>query len=118
MKIEFITGYLNDNQRSTGSLEIFYDFSGISGFFVPNRFYDKEVQFSQINGGFQISKEYYPGIFVSCYQESGISGSGIFEGKNTLKVLNDLTGDSISLFYNFGRLNCNKDFSMQTVQTV
>jgi len=112
MKIEFITGYLNDNQRSTGSLEIFYDFSGISGFFVPNRFYDKEVQFSEINGGFQINKEYYPGIFISCYQESGITGSGIFDGKNTLKVLNNLTGDSIGLFYNFGRLNCNKDFSI------
>lgn len=118
MKIEFITGYLNDNQKNTGSLEIFYDFSGISGFFVPNRFYDKEVQFSQINGGFQISKEYYPGIFISCYQESGITGSGIFEGKNTLKVLNDLTGDSISLFYNFGRLNCNKDFSIGPKQII
>jgi alpha-tubulin suppressor-like RCC1 family protein len=112
MKLEFITGYLAENQRNTGSLEILYDFSGISGFFVPNRLYDNEVQFSNIIGGFQVNKEYYPGIFVSCYQETGFTGSGIFEGVNSLKVLNNLSGDNISLFYNFGRLSCNKDFSL------
>jgi hypothetical protein len=114
MNIKFITGYLSENQRNTGSLEIFYDFSGISGFFVPNRFYQNEVQFSKIGGGFQVNKEYYPGIFISCYQETGFTGSGIFEGINTLKVFNNLSGDNISLFYNFGRLNCNKDFSINS----
>jgi hypothetical protein len=118
MNIKFITGYLSENQRNTGSLEIFYDFSGISGFFVPNRFYQNEVQFSKIGGGFQVNKEYYPGIFISCYQETGFTGSGIFEGINTLKAFNNLSGDNISLFYNFGKLNCNKDFSINSKSIV
>lgn len=118
MKLEFITGYLSENQRNTGSLEIFYDFSGISGFFVPNRLYGNEVQFLNIGGGFQINKEYYPGLFISCYQETGFTGSGIFEGVNNLKAFNNLSGDNLSLFYNFGRLNCNKDFSINSKQII
>lgn len=112
MKLEFITGYLTENQRNTGSLEIYYDFSGISGFFVPNRLYGNQTQFNKIGGGFTVNSEYYPGIFVSCYQESGFTGSGVFEGTNTLKVLNELSGNNSSLFYNFGALNCNKNFSI------
>jgi hypothetical protein len=118
MKLEFITGYLSENQRNTGSLDIYYDFSGISGFFVPNRLYESQDQFNKVMGGFTVNSQYYPGIFVSCYQESGFTGSGIFEGTNTLKVLNQLSGDGISLFYNFGALTCNKNFNIgnKTVQ--
>ena len=112
MKLEFITGYLNQNQRNTGSLDIYYDFSGISGLFVPNRLYGDQDQFNKVIGGFTVNSQYYPGIFVSCYQETGFTGSGIFEGTNTLKVLNPLSGDGISLFYNFGALNCNKNFTI------
>jgi hypothetical protein len=118
MKLEFLTGYLNDNHRSTGSLEIYYDFSGISGFFVPNQLYTNQTQFNKVVGGFTVNSQYYPGIFVSCYKESGFTGSGIFEGTNNLKVLNKLSGDGISLFYNFGALSCNKSFTVadKTVQ--
>jgi hypothetical protein len=112
MKLEFITGYLNENQRNTGSFEIYYDFSGISGFFVPNRLYGNQKQFNKIGGGFTVDSQYYPGIFVSCYQQSGFTGSGVFEGTNNLKVLNQLSGNNLSLFYNFGALNCNKNFSI------
>jgi hypothetical protein len=112
MKLEFITGYLSQNQRSTGSLDIYYDFSGISGIFVPNRLYGNQDQFNKVIGGFTVNSQYYPGIFVSCYQETGFTGSGIFEGTNTLKVLNPLSGDGISLFYNFGALTCDKNFTI------
>jgi len=118
MKLEFITGYLNDNHRNTGSLQIYYDFSGISGFFVPNQLYSNQAQFNKVVGGFTVNSQYYPGIFVSCYKESGFTGSGVFEGTNTLKVLNQLSGDGISLFYNFGALSCNKSFTIadKTIQ--
>jgi hypothetical protein len=116
MKLEFITGYLSENQRNTGSLDIYYDFSGISGFFVPNRLYGNQTQFNKIGGGFTANSEYHPGIFVSCYQQSGFTGSGIFEGTNNLKVLNQLSGNNLSLFYNFGALNCNKNFSIGSKQ--
>lgn len=112
MKLEFITGYLSQNQRNTGSLDIYYDFSGISGIFVPNRLYGNQDQFNKVIGGFTVNSQYYPGIFVSCYQETGFTGSGIFEGTNTLKVLNPLSGDGISLFYNFGALTCDKNFTI------
>jgi hypothetical protein len=119
MKLEFLTGYLNENQRSTDSLKIYYDFSGMSGFFVPNRIYGGETQFNSVPGGFSINKNYYPGIFISCYKESGLfTGSGIFEGTNNLKVLNELSGDNLSLFYNFGALNCNKSFNIASKQIV
>ena len=116
MKLNFFTGYLAENQRNTGSLDIYYDFSGISGFFVPNRVYGSSTQFNQVVGGFTVNDQYHPGIFVSCYQESGFTGSGIFEGTNSLKVLNEFSGDSLSLFYNFGALNCSKSFTVGSKQ--
>lgn len=112
MKLEYLTGYLNENQINTGLLDIYYDFSGISGFFVPNRLYANQNQFNQVGGGYTVNNQYYPGIFISCYQETGFTGSGIFEGKNTLKAINELSGDNFSLFYNFGALSCNKDFTI------
>lgn len=112
MKLRFLTGYLNENQRATGSLDIYYDFSGVSGFFVPNRVYGNQTQFNQIVGGFRLNDQYSPGIFVSCYQETGFTGSGIFEGSNTLKISNSLSGDSLTFLYNIGALNCNKEFTI------
>jgi hypothetical protein len=119
MKLEFLTGYLKENQRNPDSLKIYYDFSGMSGFFVPNRIYGDQTQFNSIPGGFSVNKDYYPGIFISCYKESGLfTGSGIFEGTNNLKVLNKLSGDNLSLFYNFGAMNCNKSFNVGPKQIV
>lgn len=112
----FLTNYLNEKQRNTGSLEIYYDFSGISGFFVPNRLYPNVSQFGQIIGGFTVDSAYSPGVFVSCYTESGITGSGIFDGINTLKVLNNLSGNNLSLFYNFSALSCDRSFTINSKQ--
>lgn len=112
----FLTNYLNEKQRNAGSLEIYYDFSGISGFFVPNRLYPNVSQFNQIIGGFTVDDAYSPGVFVSCYTESGITGSGIFDGINTLKVLNSLSGNNLSLFYNFSALSCDRTFTINSKQ--
>jgi hypothetical protein len=116
MNQQFLKNYLIENQRNTGSLQIYYDFSGISGFFVPNRLNENQNQFSQIVGGYTINSQYYPGVFVSCYQQSNFTGSGIFEGSNNLKVLNGLSGNNLSLFYNFGGFSCNKKFSIGSKQ--
>lgn len=110
MNHQYITEYLLDNQKETGSLKIYYDFSGISGLFVPNRIFKDHEQFGLINSNFFVNKEYSPGIFVSCYHQQNYTGSGIFQGSNNLKVLNDLSGDAITLFYNFSDISCGKSF--------
>jgi len=112
MNNQYIINYLNENNKDTNSLKIHYDFSGISGLFVPNALFLSEEQFGKINSNFFVNKEYNPGIFVSCYNEQNYTGSGIFQGKNTLKVLNNLSGDAITLFYNFGNINCGKNFTI------
>jgi hypothetical protein len=116
MKLDFLTGYIYDNHRNVNSLKIYYDFSGISGFFVPNNLYKDKKQFAQVPGGYTVNSQYYPGVFVSCYQDSIFTGSGIFNGVNNLKVLNELSGNNISLLYNFGQLNCNTNFTINSRQ--
>jgi hypothetical protein len=112
MKIEFLTGYLEKNQRNSGSLEIYYDFIGMSGLFVPNQVYKGENQFYNIGGGFGVNGQFSPGIFSSSYQESGFTGSGVFDGTTNLRVINQLTGNSLSLFYNFSSYSCAKSFNI------
>lgn len=112
MKIEFLTGYLEKNQRNSGSLEIYYDFTGMSGLFVPNQVYQGQNQFYNIGAGFGVNGQFSPGIFSSSYQESGFTGSGVFDGRTNLRVINQLTGDSLSLFYNFSSYSCEKSFSI------
>lgn len=116
MKLEFLTGYLAEKNVNVNSLKMYYDFSGISGFFVPNNLYKDKQQFAQVPGGFTVNSEYYPGVFVSCYQDSIFTGSGIFNGETNLKVLNPLSGNNISLLYNFGQLNCNTSFTINSRQ--
>jgi hypothetical protein len=116
MKLEFLTGYLAERNVNINSLKMYYDFSGISGFFVPNNLYKDKQQFAQVPGGFTVNSEYYPGVFVSCYQDSIFTGSGIFNGETNLKVLNPLSGNNISLLYNFGQLNCNSSFTINSRQ--
>jgi hypothetical protein len=112
MNIQFLTGYLEKNQRNSGSLEIYYEFTGMSGLFVPNQLYQGQTQFYNIPGGFGVNGQYSPGIFSSSYQESGFTGSGVFDGITNLRVINQLTGDSISLFYNFSSYSCAKSFNI------
>jgi hypothetical protein len=116
MKLELLTGYIYENHRDPNSLKIYYDFSGISGFFVPNNLYKNQKQFAQVPGGYTVNSQYYPGVFVSCYQNSIFTGSGIFNGETNLKVLNELSGNNISLLYNFGQLNCNTNFTINSKQ--
>ena len=110
--MQFLTGYLEKNQRNSGSLEIYYEFTGMSGLFVPNQLYQGQTQFYNIPGGFGVNGQYSPGIFSSSYQESGFTGSGVFDGITNLRVINQLTGDSISLFYNFSSYSCAKSFNI------
>ena len=102
-----------DNNRDKNALEIYYDFSGISGFFVPNRVSDGNVQFGTNNArSYYVNEQYYPGIFTSCYSLQNYTGSGLFTGTTALKVLNNLSGDNLTLFYNFGNFSCNDTFSL------
>jgi hypothetical protein len=102
-----------DNYRNENALEVYYDFSGISGFFVPNRVYDDNIQFGTASPpSFYVNEEYYPGIFTSCYNLQNYTGSGLFTGTTTLRVLNNLSGDHLTLFYNFGNFNCGDSFSL------
>jgi hypothetical protein len=115
MKKEFILNYLSESYKDTGILSIYYDFSGASGLFVPNNLYPINNQFGKINSNFFINKEYSPGIFISCYNEQAYTGSGVFQGQNNLKVLNNLSGNNMTLFYNFGNISCDKIFSLSSL---
>lgn len=115
MNHQYITDYFLDNQKETGILKIYYDFSGISGLFVPNRLFEGSEQFGSINSNYFINKQYSPGIFISCYGQQEYTGSGIFQGGNNLKVLNNLSGDNITLFYNFSDINCDKNFTVNNI---
>jgi hypothetical protein len=116
MKKDFIFNYLSESYKDTGILSIYYDFSGASGLFVPNNIHPINNQFGKINSNFFINKEHSPGIFISCYNEQTYSGSGIFQGQNNLKVLNNLSGNNITLFYNFGNISCDKNFTINSQQ--
>jgi hypothetical protein len=114
MKKDFIFNYLSESYKDTGILSIYYDFSGASGLFVPNNLYPINNQFGKINSNYFINNEYSPGIFVSCYNQQVYTGSGIFQGQNNLKVLNNLSGNNITLFYNFGNISCDKKFTINS----
>lgn len=110
MNNQLTTKLFQENNRDINSLKIDYDFSGISGLFVPNTLFSNQVQFGSIGLNYYVNDEYYPGIFISCYNEQNYTGSGIFQGENALKVINNLTGDSITLFYNVGKISCDNNF--------
>jgi hypothetical protein len=112
MNNQSIISLFERDNRDPSCLEINYDFSGISGLFVPNTLFPNNEQFGSIGLNYFINEEYFPGIFISCYNQQNYTGSGIFQGENNLKVTNNLTGDSFTLFYNFGNISCNKDFTI------
>jgi hypothetical protein len=116
MKKDFIFNYLTESYKDTGILSIYYDFSGASGLFVPNNLYPVNTQFGKINSNYFINSENSPGVFISCYNQQSYTGSGIFQGQNNLKVLNNLSGNNMTLFYNFGNISCDKNFTISSQQ--
>lgn len=101
MKTEFIRNFLTGNNIELDRFISHINFDLLSGSFIKNNIYKDSIQFGETNSGFYIFSEYSPAVFTSCYKYSGLSGSGLFDGNNELKlnINNALSHESIFLNY-------------------
>ena len=114
MNLSFLNNYFSDNSLNKDAIQLYYDFNQVSGVFLKNKIYDNEIQFYPVTNGFSINKKYSPAFFNTKYGEVNFTGSGVFQGKNTLQIFEESTSSENSLFINFGRLNCNKNFTLNS----
>jgi hypothetical protein len=114
MNISYLNNFFTDNSIDLNSIQLYYDFSEVSGVFLKNKIYDDQIQFNPVTSGFFINKKYSPAFFNTKYGEISFTGSGIFQGTNTMQIFEESIVSDNSLFINFANLNCNKNFTLNS----
>lgn len=112
MNLSYLNNYFSDKSLNKDAIQLYYDFDQVSGVFLKNKIYENEVQFYPVAQGFSINKKYSPAFFNTKYGQVNFTGSGVFQGTNTMQIFEESTSSDNSLFINFGRLNCNKNFTL------
>lgn len=114
MNLSYLNNYFSDKSLNKDAIQLYYDFDQVSGVFLKNKIYENEVQFYPVAQGFSINKKYSPAFFNTKYGQVSFTGSGVFQGTNTMQIFEESTSSDNSLFINFGRLNCNKNFTLNS----
>jgi hypothetical protein len=112
MNLSYLNNYFSDKFLNKDAIQLYYDFDQVSGVFLKNKIYENEVQFYPVAQGFFINRKYSPAFFNTKYGQVNFTGSGVFQGTNTMQIFEESTSSDNSLFINFGRLNCNKNFTL------
>jgi hypothetical protein len=98
MQTEIISNFLSGENISKDLFYAHINFDKVSSSFVQNNVYKDEIQFGQDASGEFLFKEYNPALFSSCYKYSNYSGSGIFDGSNSLYLNKKITNENITIF--------------------
>lgn len=98
MQTEVIFNFLSGENISKDLFYTHINFDKVSGSFVQNNVYKDKIQFGQDASGEFLFKEYSPALFSSCYKYSDYSGSGIFDGNNSLYLNKKITNENITIF--------------------
>ena len=114
MNLLYLNNYLLSKGLDLNSIQLYYDFSEVSGVFLRNKIYDDKIQFYSVASGFFIDKKYSPAFFNTKYGEVNFTGSGVFQGTNTMQIFEESTLSDNTLFINFANLNCNKNFNLNS----
>lgn len=114
MNINYLNNYFSEKAIDKNLIQLYYDFSFVSGVFLKNKIYDDKIQFYPVSSGFFIDKKYSPAFFNTKYGEINFTGSGVFQGTNTLQIFQESLSSDNSLFLNFANLSCNKNFILNS----
>ena len=108
MNTNFISNFLSGQGVNLDKFYSHINFANLSGSIIKNNVYPNEIQFgSNISGNF-IFNEYHPAIFTSCYKYNNFTGSGLFDGNNSLKLNQKLdSGQMIILVHYDNKINNN-----------
>ncbi|NBP14241.1 hypothetical protein EBU95_07555 [bacterium] len=109
MKTEFIKNFLSGQRIEPEQFLSHINFDYISGSFVKNNIYKDINQFGETQSGYYIISQYSPAVFMSCYKYPDISGSGLFDGSNALKIKIDNILNNKCLMLNY--INNIEDYS-------
>jgi hypothetical protein len=101
MNTNFISNFLSGEGINLDRFYSHINFINVSGSIVKNSVYPNETQFgSNVSGNF-IFDEYHPSVFTSCYKYSDLSGSGLFDANNSLKLNQRLNSGQKTILLHF-----------------